>query len=133
MLVRSASSPRTAEPMPAMPKARPKNNPADQTDFPRNQLLRVNQDGGKGRGENDPDDHGENAGPEKVGVRERERKRRDTEDRNPDDQFASVTIADRSAEDRPERDGKEEKEQVQLCALDREMEFVDKVKGVVIR
>ena len=133
MLVRSANSPRTAEPIPAMPKARPKNKARDQTDLSRDQLLRVNQDGRKGRRENDADDHGEHAGPEKVCVRKRERKRRDAEDRNPDDELASVTVADRPAEDRADGDGKEKEEEMELRALDREMEFVDHEKGVVIR
>ena len=105
----------------------------DHADFSRNQFLRVNQDGGKGGGQDDPNDDGEDAGPKEIGVGENEGEGRNAEDRNPDDQLASIAIADWSTENRAEGDGKKEKEQVELRPLDREMKFVNQVKGVVVR
>ena len=87
----------------------------------------------KAEAKNNPDDDGEDAGPEEIGVRKGKSKRRDAEDRNPDDELATVTVTDRAAEDGAERDGKEEKEQMELRPLDREMEFVNQEKGIVIR
>ena len=87
----------------------------------------------KAEAENDPNDDGEDAGPEEIGVRKRERERCDPEDRNPDDELATVTVSDWAAEDGAERDGKEEKEQMELRSLDREMKFVNQVKRVVVR
>ena len=85
------------------------------------------------RGQDDSDDDGKDAGPKEIGMRESERERRDTEDRHPDHQLASIAIADRSADDRADSDGEKEKEQVELRFLDRDLEFLDQVKGVVVR
>jgi len=90
----------------------------DQTDFSRDQFLRVNQDGGEGGGQDDPNNDGEDAGPEEIGVRKRERERCNPKDRNPDDELATVTVSDRAAEDGAECDGKKEKEQMELRSLD---------------
>ena len=105
----------------------------DETDFSRHKFLRVDQDGGEGGGENDPDNEGEDAGPEEIGMRKRDREWRDSEDRNPNHEFASVTVADRSAEDGADGDGEEEKKEMELRTLHGKMEFVDEVKSVVIR
>jgi hypothetical protein len=50
-------------------------------DFAGDELLRVNQNGGKGRGEDDADDRAQDGAPEEIRVRERESKRRDAERR----------------------------------------------------
>ncbi len=68
-----------------------------------------------------------------IGVRQGEGERRDAEDGNPDDELASVAIADRSAEDGAERDREEEKKQMELRALDREVEAMNEVEGIVVR
>ena len=66
-------------------------------------------------------------------MRERDRKRRDPEDGNPNDQLAPVTVTERTAEDGADRNREEKEKEVKLRALHGEMEFVDEVEGVVVR
>src|SRR5204863_155499 len=69
-----------------------------------NQLLRVDDDGGKGRGENKTADGGQHGAPKEIRVRQRQGEGRDTEDRDPDDRLAADAIANRSADQGPGRD-----------------------------
>src|SRR5262245_49934186 len=64
-------------------------------------------------------------------MRERERERQHTEDRDPDDVLATKPIADRSAEDRPGSDRAEENEEIDLRGAHRDVELLDQIEGVI--
>src|SRR5260370_14377010 len=95
------------------------------------ELMRVNKDGGEGRGEDEPDDRAQDCAPEEIGVRKGESERRHAEDGHPNDSFAADAVTDRSAEKCAGGNGGEEDEEMQLRVPHREAEFLDEEKRVV--
>ena len=117
----------------AQTKGKPEEKPGDHAHSTGDQLLRVNQDGGKGRSQDQADDRRENADPEQIGVWERQGKRRHAQDRHPDHTLAADSVADRSAQQRARRDGEKKTEEMKLRALNREAELSHQEKRVVAR
>src|SRR6185295_15824375 len=86
----------------------------DQADAARHQLLRVDDDGGEGRREDQADDDREDLRPEQVRVWQREREREHAEDRNPDHELPAEAVADRAAKDGAGGDGAQENKEIDL-------------------
>ena len=95
------------------------------------QILGVDQDGGEGRRQDEADDDRQHRGPEQVDVGQQQGEGSDAEDGDPDHPLATDAIAERPAEHRPRRDGKQEGEQIELGALQRQVELVHQVEGVI--
>src|SRR5688572_25621191 len=100
-------------------------------DFAGDEFLSVNENGGKGGGQDEADYCTQHGAPEESGVGEREGERRHAEDRNPDDRFAADAIAHGSAEEGAGGNGGEKNEEMQLRVLNGEAEFLDEEKRVV--
>src|SRR5205823_12535055 len=95
------------------------------------ELRRVNENGGGGRGEDEPDDRAQDRAPEEICVRKSEGERRHAEDRHPNDSLAADAVTDRSAEKCAGGNSGEEDEDMQLRVPHREAEFLDEEKRVV--
>src|SRR6267142_4337197 len=106
-------------------------HPRRQTYPARQQLLRIDQDGREGRGHDHGDEHGQNAGPEQVGVRQEQGEGQGPQDREPHDGNTSHAVTDRSACKSAGHDAGEEREQIELRRLDGQVELVDQIEGVV--
>ena len=81
------------------------------------EFLRINDDGGKGRRQDEADADAQNRGPVQADVGQRHGQRRDAEDREPDDALAAHAVPDGSADQRADRGGEQEQEQIQLRRL----------------
>ena len=103
----------------------------DHADAAGDEFLGVDEDGGKRRGDDEADDDGEDPGPEEVGIRQEQGEGQDAEDGAPDNVFAAEAIADGATEEGAGGGGSEEGEEVQLRALDGDVEAGDQVEGVV--
>ena len=103
----------------------------DHADPARQQLLGVDDDRREGRGHGQADQHRQHIGPEQVDERQRQAQRQDTQDRDPQDRLAADPVADRAADQRADRHGTQEQEQVDLGTADRDREPVDQEEGVV--
>ena len=88
----------------------------DHADLARQQFLRVDQDRRERGRQDQSDDHAEHTGPEQVDVRQQQRERQHAEDRYPDHVLAAEAVADRSADQRAERD-RAEKVEKYICAF----------------
>jgi len=104
---------------------------ANRPDPAGDELLRVHEDRGERRREDQSDRYGQDAGPEQVGERQREGEREHAEDGSPDHPLRADPIADRPAENRPRGDRAKEHEQVQLRARHRDAEAADQVERVI--
>ena len=112
-------------------KSESEEKPGDQSHFSGQQLLRVYQDGGKGRGEDDPDEYGQDSRPEKIGKWQQQGEGGYSENGEPDDVLAADAVADRAADEGAGGDGEKEQEEQQLGVLDGDMEFIDQIEHVI--
>ncbi len=95
------------------------------------QVLRIDQDGGERRGDDQPDQHRQHAGPEQAGVRQQQRERQRPEDGEPDHRLAAEPVADLAAGQRAQHHRGQEHEQADLRLLHRHLELLDQEEGVV--
>src|SRR5882724_3002608 len=102
-------------------------------DFARHEFLSEHEDGRERGRQYQSDDETQDPGPQQIDIREQHREGGDAQNGEPDDALAAHAIADRAAEERAERGGEEEIEQVQLGRLHRQMKFFDEVETVITR
>ena len=103
----------------------------DESDAIGQEFLRVNENGGKRRSEDRADDDGERGAPKEVRVGQKQREGRGTEDRDPNDGFASDAVADRTADNRARGDGGEKEKEEELGVLNRDLKCLDEVERVI--
>src|SRR5205814_9988003 len=82
-------------------------------------------------GHDQADDHAEDDGTEKIEERQKQSKRQNAEDGNPDDVFAPDSVAHRAADDGARGHGAEKNEKMELSVLQRHVEFAHQVKRVI--
>src|SRR5579863_389863 len=112
-------------------KGKTEEKPGDKTDLSRDQFLCVDEDRGKSRRENDADTKREDAGPEKIGIRQQEGERRHAQNREPDDILAAEAVSCVAADQRACRYGKKKKEEEQLRSADGYMKFINQKEGII--
>src|ERR1700676_4491814 len=112
-------------------ESEPEKEPGDHADSSGNQILGVDQNRGKRRSQNQADDDGENGGPEQIDVRQEQAERQNAQNRDPDYVAAADAVAHRPADDGSGSHGSEKNEEMNLCVLRGDMEFVDQIKDVV--
>src|SRR4051812_23788538 len=91
----------------------------NQPHFAWHEFLGENDDGRKSRGENDPDDCGEDDGRREPDIRKDQCERGDAENRKPNDVLAAEAIAEWAADDGTGGYGEQKNEKIDLCLLDR--------------
>ena len=103
----------------------------DEADAVREELLRVNENGGERGSEDDADDDGERGAPKKIRIGEEQCEGRGTENGDPNDGFPADAVTDGTADDRAGGDGGEEQEEEQLGVLDRDLKGLDEIERVI--
>jgi len=129
----SASCPKTAAPRPPTPNAKAEEYPRNHTDPARYEFLRVHNDGRERRGENEADRKRQRKGPLQVDVRQQQRERHRPDDREPDDALAAEAIAERTTQNRADRDRGEKRKEADLRIWNRDVEALDQIKREVVR
>ncbi len=95
----------------AQPERDAEEHAGDQPDPTGQQILRIDQDGGEGRGHDDRHGDGQHAGPEQVGVGQHQREGQGAQDGEPHDRDAADLVTDQTAQDRADHDADQEGEQ----------------------
>ncbi len=123
--------PQRRRPDAAEPERQPEEQPGDRADIAGHQLLRIDDDCREGRGEDEADRDRVDHRPELVEMRQRQGERQHADDRSPDHEFSSKTVADRAADESSRRHGAEKDEQIDLRILHRDVESLNEIEGVI--
>src|SRR6202049_208142 len=117
----------------ADPEGESEEQAGDGADLAGHQLLGEYHDGGECRGQNQPDDETQGAGPLKIDERQENREGSHAQYRDPDDPLAADAVADGAAEQGPERHRDKKSEQIDLSRSTRKLNFVDQIETVEAR
>src|SRR5260370_29664814 len=101
-------------------------------DFSGHEFLGIDENSGESGGQDEADDHAQNASPEEIGVGQHQSEGKNAQDRAPDNVFASDFVAHRTADVSSRGDSRKKQEEVQLRALNGKVELAHEIKRVVV-
>ena len=133
ILVRSASQPKKAEPIPPKPNHQTEENTSNHPHLIGFQVCGIHHNRGEGGSDDQSRQDSHHERPAQVQIRHRQRERSRTEYGKENDILASIAIAQETAEQRANGKSRQVGKQAILRLLHREVELLHQIKGEITR